>query len=177
MGIENQETPKLSHVLIDRLFFSALGTTEQRDGKPNLVRLGTPYTHDTNNAIMAIYDERGRPWVAGIRAWDWTDVDRELERIGRESGTSELLKPGAYVPHSNDGGLFLREVMIPLRESLAGKNDELRDAVKAETERVEKELIKRALLETNGDRKLAAKKLQISQSSLAKKMHELSIFA
>jgi two-component system response regulator AtoC len=47
--------------------------------------------------------------------------------------------------------------------------------VRAETERVERELIQRALDETGGNITKAARKLQISRKSLQTKMKELGL--
>ena len=51
----------------------------------------------------------------------------------------------------------------------------LKEAVKAETERVERELIQRALDETGGNVTQAARKLKISRKSLQTKMKELGL--
>jgi len=51
----------------------------------------------------------------------------------------------------------------------------LKEAVRAETERVERELIQRALDETGGNVTKAARKLQISRKSLQTKMKELGL--
>ncbi|MBN2575142.1 MAG: sigma-54-dependent Fis family transcriptional regulator [Deltaproteobacteria bacterium] len=51
----------------------------------------------------------------------------------------------------------------------------LKEAVRAETERVERELIQRALDETGGNITKAARKLQISRKSLQTKMKELGL--
>lgn len=97
----------LSHKLIDLGFFSALGTSEYFDGKKSKfhVTRGTPNTYGYNNGVCAIYDEEGRPWILqGSRITD--DMSRELCLYS--------LKRGAYVPHSNDGGYFVHEVMTRL---------------------------------------------------------------
>ncbi|MGA9654798.1 MAG: helix-turn-helix domain-containing protein, partial [Polyangia bacterium] len=49
------------------------------------------------------------------------------------------------------------------------------EAVRVETERVERELIQRALDETGGNVTQAARKLQISRKSLQTKMKELGL--
>jgi len=51
----------------------------------------------------------------------------------------------------------------------------LKEAVRAETERVERELIQRALDETSGNVTQAARKLKISRKSLQTKMKELGL--
>ena len=92
---------KLSHKLIDIGFFSALGTSEH----PGMsyeechVKRGTANTYDYNNGVTVVYDEEGRPWIS-LRN---VITDEFVEKF--------LLKRGAYVPHSNDGGHFVREVI------------------------------------------------------------------
>ena len=51
----------------------------------------------------------------------------------------------------------------------------LKEAVRAETERVERGLIMRALEETNGNVTQAARKLKISRKSLQTKMKEFGL--
>jgi DNA-binding NtrC family response regulator len=51
----------------------------------------------------------------------------------------------------------------------------LKEAVRVETERVERDLIQRALDETGGNVTQAARKLQISRKSLQTKMKELGL--
>ena len=51
----------------------------------------------------------------------------------------------------------------------------LKQAVRVETERVERDLIQRALDETGGNVTQAARKLQISRKSLQTKMKELGL--
>ena len=53
--------------------------------------------------------------------------------------------------------------------------ESLKEAVRAETERVERELIQRALDETGGNVTQAARKLKISRKSLQTKMKELGL--
>jgi two-component system response regulator AtoC len=57
----------------------------------------------------------------------------------------------------------------------AGPAGSLKEAVRAETERVERELIIRALDETNGNVTQAARKLKISRKSLQTKMKEFGL--
>jgi len=94
---------KLSHELLDAGFFSALGTTENAGGNKTLVKKGEPLTYDDNNGVFVIYDENGRPWIK--RA---TDAIDDLHRFRGK------LRRGGYVPHSNDGGYFTREVIPQL---------------------------------------------------------------
>lgn len=98
---------KLSHNLIDLGFFSILGTSEHPAmcKEEKHVKRGTPHTYDSNNGVMVIYDEEGRPWLIrnGL-------VEKEAQSL------IDLyhLQHGAYVPHSNDGGRFVHEVMSKL---------------------------------------------------------------
>ena len=96
----------LSHKLLDLNFFSALGTTE-REGLSGrqIVGRGEPYTYDKNNGTLVIYDEAGWPWIKMMADVDDVDVLREVLRV-------YPVKVGAYVPHSNDGGNFVR-VVVP----------------------------------------------------------------
>lgn len=98
------EKPLLSHVLLDLGFFSALGTSEH-PGMMNEgvhVKRGTPNTCYDNNGVTVVYDEVGRPWIMRN-----AKITPEIQRAIRASSP---LERGAYVPHSNDGGWFLREV-------------------------------------------------------------------
>jgi two-component system response regulator AtoC len=71
--------------------------------------------------------------------------------------------PGAPVPPS---------ASVPLVGEEVGS---LKEAVRVETERVERELIQRALDETGGNVTKAARKLQISRKSLQTKMKEFGL--
>jgi len=102
---------KISHNLKNLGFFSALGTTEHsgmsEKGYP--VKHGTPNTHDYNNGTHVVYDEEGRPWIIGRSSL--SDIQ---ETALREFIVANDLQHGAYVPHSNDSGRFVREVMPKL---------------------------------------------------------------
>ena len=93
---------KLSHVLIDNGFFSALGTTESHGGGNSLVKRGNPNTQDNNNGVLVVYDEVGRPWI--IPTSNFTDEVALNFRF-------ESLVRGAHVPHSNDGGYFVKRIL------------------------------------------------------------------
>lgn len=105
---------KLSEILLGYGFFSALGTTETVNGKPQLVGRGSPFTCDDNNGVIAIYDEDRKPWVVlnanFLPSLDEQTVVAKFREVMQ--GTSfGYIRRGAYVPHSNDGGKFLREVL------------------------------------------------------------------
>ena len=63
----------------------------------------------------------------------------------------------------------------PGEETLRPAPESLKEAVRAETERVERELIQRALDATGGNVTQAARKLKISRKSLQTKMKELGL--
>ena len=63
---------------------------------------------------------------------------------------------------------------VPGEDEAAGEGS-LKDLVKRETERVERELIRQALDETNGNVTQAARRLKISRKSLQTKMKELRL--
>ncbi len=71
-----------------------------------MVRAGEPRCTDYNNGVSVIYDERGRPWIKR------GDVDLH------EFGLNPFSNRGAHVPHSNDGGNFVRNVMPGLMVEL-----------------------------------------------------------
>lgn len=101
---------KLSHDLIDLGFFSALGTSEH----PGVMRVerhvgrGIANTCDSNNGVTVVYDEDGRPWILK------DDRIEEIRKEFQEVITEHRLTRGAYVPHSNDGGYFVREILPKL---------------------------------------------------------------
>ena len=98
---------KLSHQLLDLGFFSALGTTEHAGGGRDgfLVKRGTPNTFDGNNGVSVVYDEAGCPWI--LRGSPTLDMWKTLV-------VPFALKRGAHVPHSNDGGAFVHQVLARL---------------------------------------------------------------
>jgi hypothetical protein len=99
---------KLSHALLDTGFFCALGTTESHGGGVSFVRRGEAKTWDSNNGILVVYDEAGRPWITTHSKLNKLDGDvEELVRL-------HDLNRGAPVPHSNDGGYFVRHVLPTL---------------------------------------------------------------
>jgi hypothetical protein len=110
MGIARQ----LSHTLLDAGCFSALGTTE-REGLSGRQTVGrrTPLTYDFNNGVGVIYDENGWPWI--FRSSQLDEVKGgglNMAQIIAAIVADFPLMHGAYVPHSNDGGYFIR-VVVP----------------------------------------------------------------
>ncbi|MBI2050854.1 MAG: hypothetical protein HYT31_03530 [Parcubacteria group bacterium] len=102
---------KLSHRLLDLGLFCALGTSEHpgHSEEEQHVKHGTPNTFDCNNGVVVIYDEEGRPWIKSVR-----DVTDEVRRALWTLNYTFNVQHGAYVPHSNDGGHFVRTVLPTL---------------------------------------------------------------
>ena len=98
---------KLSHWLIDNGFFSALGTTEKPGmivGNHRVVVKGIPLAWDCNNGIMVVHDEEGRPWIkrqSNVLFAQFQSIRTNFPELWR----------GCFVPHSNDGGYFVRKVV------------------------------------------------------------------
>jgi hypothetical protein len=96
---------KLSHVLLDMGFFSALGTSEH----PGLceeechVKCGAPNRICNNNGVTVIYDEVGRPWIIH---------NSRITKEVRAALVEFELEHGAYVPHSNDMGRFVHRFVL-----------------------------------------------------------------
>jgi len=101
---------ELAQKLKEMGFFMALGTTEHvggsRDESP--VLRGIPMTFDTNNGVTAVYDEAGRPWIIHK-----DKLNNNRHSLGQLLFANKIAR-GAYVPHSNDGGRFVREVLPTL---------------------------------------------------------------
>ena len=102
---------KLSYELLDLGFFSALGTSEHPGYHKEevFVKRGTPNTHDSNNGVTVVCDEAGRPWIINNR-----DITDKIADDLRALLIVCDVKCGAYVPHSNDGGRFVLQVMAKL---------------------------------------------------------------
>lgn len=105
---------KLSHRLIDNGFFCALGTTEKPAGNPTIVKRGEPCRFDTNNGVIVVNDEDGRPWIQRMESFT-TEQHRAVFGEDFQYGVNpNNLKRGTYVPHSNDGGYFVINVLSAL---------------------------------------------------------------
>lgn len=102
---------KLSHQLLDLGFFCALGTSEHPGHcqEERHVKRDRPFAYDTNNGVVVVYDEDGRPWIAHSGDLCTTE-DLFMEQVV----VRHSLRRGAYVPHSNDGGHFVRSILPTL---------------------------------------------------------------
>lgn len=97
---------RLSQKLAAAGFFCALGSTEYLGGQSVVVERGAPRRYDWNNGVSVVYDEDGTPWIKHGRV--------DLEEFGLDHWSDR----GAHVPHSNDGGHFVREVLPGLMRSM-----------------------------------------------------------
>ena len=138
-------------------------------------------------AISGITDDA----LAALEAHNWPGNIRELEnviertilfctgeRIERAdlqlAGTSEL-RDGVPVVSRTASGMAPAASGDEAAEDDGSNSGSLKDIVRAETSRVERELIVKALDETGGNVTQAARLLKISRKSLQMKMKELGL--
>jgi two-component system response regulator AtoC len=138
--------------------------------------------------FIAKFNDRLKKEIAAITpeaverlvAYQWPGNIRELENLmertvlfceGPEIRVSDLPPEvaGAAAPQPASAA------HAPGEDSLRPAPESLKEAVRAETERVERELIQRALDATGGNVTQAARKLKISRKSLQTKMKELGL--
>ena len=118
-----------------------------------------------------------------LQRYSWPGNVRELENVlertllfctGSSIGVDEL--PEIIRAGVSTGPARPDAAESPTPEPLAGGGEtSLKDIVRAETERVERNLIAAALQETGGNVTHAAKRLKISRKSLQNKMKELGL--
>jgi DNA-binding NtrC family response regulator len=102
-------------------------------------------------------------------AHSWPGNIRELENVMERA---VLFGDGVRLKASD---LPAELFAAPEGDGRGGKSASLKEAVRAETERVEREMIQRALEETGGNVTRAAQRLQISRKGLQLKMKELGL--
>ena len=107
---------------------------------------------------------------------------RARERDGADDAVLRGARDPRLGPAARGGGRGLAAAVGPggvptrrARRPPAPAPESLKEAVRAETERVERELIQRALDATGGNVTQAARKLKISRKSLQTKMKELGL--
>jgi DNA-binding NtrC family response regulator len=124
--------------------------------------------------------------VERLVAYQWPGNIRELENLmertmlfceGPEIRLSDLPPEVAGAPAAGTQPATLPPAAAGAAADEAGRPapESLKEAVRAETERVERELIQRALDATAGNVTQAARKLKISRKSLQTKMKELGL--
>jgi DNA-binding NtrC family response regulator len=121
--------------------------------------------------------------IERLVAYQWPGNIRELENLmertmlfceGPEIRLSDLPPEVAGAPAAASASGTLPPGATGPDEARAAP-ESLKEAVRAETERVERELIQRALDATGGNVTQAARKLKISRKSLQTKMKELGL--
>jgi transcriptional regulator with GAF, ATPase, and Fis domain len=122
--------------------------------------------------------------IGRLVAYQWPGNIRELENLmertmlfceGPEIRLSDLPPEVAGAPVSAAAPAPGAPAGGPGTEEARPAPESLKEAVRAETERVERELIQRALDATAGNVTQAARKLKISRKSLQTKMKELGL--
>jgi two-component system response regulator AtoC len=111
--------------------------------------------------------------LAALCAYPWPGNIRELENVMERSvlfGDGPRLRAADLPPEVLAAAGAAGSAAEP-----SGRGGSLKQAVRAETERVEREMIVRALEETAGNVTRAAQRLQISRKSLQVKMKELGL--
>jgi two-component system response regulator AtoC len=120
-------------------------------------------------------------------AYHWPGNIRELENLmertvlfceAAEIGVSDLPPEVVGAAAGAQAAMPVPAGATPTSLQALGAEDRpasLKEAVRAQTERVERELIQRALDETGGNVTQAARKLKISRKSLQTKMKELGL--
>ena len=157
-----------------------------RDRKDDIPVLVSHFVARFNGRLKKHVESISAEALAHLTRHNWPGNVRELENVleravlfaeGPIIGKSDL-------PADLSGARAIVAVPEPIvaapapvdevSESISG-NDSLKDLVKRETERVERELIRQALEETDGNVTQAARRLQISRKSLQTKMKELGL--
>jgi two-component system, NtrC family, response regulator AtoC len=135
-------------------------------------------------SITGVSDEA----LAALESHSWPGNIRELENVlertilfckGDRIERSDLqLAASANAPASQSGALDPASIGAPLDDDIdehAEISGSLKEVVRAETARVERELIVKALDETGGNVTQAARLLKISRKSLQMKMKEFGL--
>jgi len=161
----------------------------KRDGDvPLLVRhILRRFNERLKKSVTAISDDA----LATLCAYTWPGNIRELENvlertilfcktdtIGKADLPDDLVAAAtaAQAGHASAAAAAIGEDDDPSDDGLELAGDaSLKDIVRAETSRVEKELIAKALAETGGNVTQAAKLLKISRKSLQMKMKDFGL--
>lgn len=97
---ERKKPMPLSSTLSQLGFAQVTGTNETVEGVAQRIIKGDPYTYDGSGNTVVVYDEFGEAWV---KLCTLTELPTCYETIFEHD-----LKRGAYVPHSSDGGVWIR---------------------------------------------------------------------
>ncbi len=100
-----QFTTPLSELLREAGYRNVVGTIEKNGFERHQVEKGAPYTWDANNGVRVVHDEVGDPWIKQS-AKGWPTLGKSAYPCVQE----RMLKRGAYVPHSNDSGEYVKQI-------------------------------------------------------------------
>ncbi len=156
-----------------------------RERREDIPLLGRPLHREVQRAPE---EADHRDHARGDRAAGRPPVARQHPRAREPDGADDAVLRGARDPRLGPAAGGRRGAGLRGRGGGAGargrrragergrpRRSSLKEAVRAETERVERELIQRALDETGGNVTQAARKLKISRKSLQTKMKEFGL--
>jgi two-component system response regulator AtoC len=166
-----------------------------RERREDIPLLGEHFIAKFNERLKKQITSISRDAVDRLVAYNWPGNIRELENLmertmlfceGPEIGVSDLPPEIAGLmplPPADEAARAAAPASAPttltnlpaVPAAAAQPPASLKEAVRAETERVERELIQRALDETGGNVTQAARKLKISRKSLQTKMKEFGL--
>lgn len=98
----------LQDQLLELGFLDVTGTKEWHGGGEHIIDIPHPdnwMRRDANNGVRVIVDDHGHYWIqpCGMHQGEETPQTKALMELHSK------LQYGAYVPHSNDGGRFIRQ--------------------------------------------------------------------
>jgi hypothetical protein len=107
----SSELRKLGFFMVyGQIELSCSGIQPENYSDLSLIGKGDPKKYDYNNGVHVVYDEEGYPWICNYDRISGSSLDQLKKFFGLESG--------AWVPHSNDGGTYIRALMqIPLKQN------------------------------------------------------------
>ncbi len=158
-----------------------------RERREDIPLLAEHFLAKFNDRLKKQIDSLSGEAIERLVAYHWPGNIRELENLmertvlfceAAQIGVSDLPPEVVGAATGASGAIPIPAGATPTSLQALGGEDRpasLKEAVRAQTERVERELIQRALDETGGNVTQAARKLKISRKSLQTKMKELGL--
>ena len=152
-----------------------------RERRDDISRLAAFFLRRFNQRLNKQIDGIDQAAMAKLNGYAWPGNIRELENIieravlfadGRRIGVEDLSGEVLAVHRDSHADSVVADA---LRDQVAVGAEGLKEQVKAATNKLERELIHRALSETNGNVTHAARLLKISRKGLQLKMKELDL--